>query len=50
MKIGNKANITGKQLAFLSKERLELDNLEFALVEDKLAEKHHRECHDSGGG
>ena len=38
MKIGNKANITGKQLAFLSKERLELDNLEFALVEDKLAD------------
>jgi len=38
MKIGNKANITGKQLAFLSKQKLELDDLEFALVEDKLAD------------
>ena len=38
MKIGNKANITGKQLAFISKKLLGLDELEFALVEDKLAD------------
>ena len=38
MKIGNKANITGKELAFFSKQTLELKELEFALVEDKLAD------------
>jgi len=38
MKIGNKANLTGKQLAFISKQKLELHNLEFALVEDKMAD------------
>ena len=38
MKIGNKANMTGKELAFASKRNLELNDLEFALVEDKLAD------------
>lgn len=38
MKIGNKANITGKQLAFLAKQNLELNELEFALVDYKLAD------------
>lgn len=38
MKVGNKANLTGKELAFVSKEKLELRNLEFALTKDKLGD------------
>ena len=38
MKIGNKANITGKQLAFYSKQKLGLDNLDFALSDEKLSD------------
>ena len=38
MKIGNKANMTGKDLAFVSKQNLELDDLEFSLTETKLGD------------
>ena len=38
MKIGNKSNITGKELAFRAKQQLELHDLEFALLEDKLSD------------
>lgn len=38
MKVGNKANITGEQLAIYSKKRLELTNLKFALTKQKLGD------------
>ena len=38
LKIGNKANITGKQLAFMAKQNLELDDLQFALTENTLGD------------
>lgn len=38
MKVDNKINKTGKEFAFMSKEILELHDLQFALVEDKLAD------------
>lgn len=38
MKVGNKANMTGKQLAFISKENLNLDGLEFALTDNTLGD------------
>jgi Zn-dependent membrane protease YugP len=38
MKISNKANMTGKDLAFISKQNLELNNLDFALTKDKLGD------------
>lgn len=38
MKIGNKANLTGKQLAFISKANLELNGLDFALTKNKLGD------------
>ena len=45
MKIGNKVNITGKELAFLSKRNLELDNLEFALTDRKLGDAYSPKYH-----
>lgn len=38
MKVDNKMNMSGKDFAFLSKDVLDLRDLEFALVEDKLAD------------
>lgn len=38
MKIGNKANITGEQLALYAKQDLELDELKFALTRNKLGD------------
>lgn len=38
MKIDNHANLTGEQLAFISKEILELDKLKFALTKQKLGD------------
>lgn len=38
MKVSNKANLTGKELAFLSKQKLELNDLEFALTDIKLGD------------
>ncbi len=38
MKVDNKHNLTGKEFAFMSKQLLELKDLQFALVEDKLAD------------
>ena len=38
MKIGNLADITGKQLAFFSKKKLGLDKLTFALTDKKLGD------------
>ena len=38
MKVSNKANLTGKDLAFISKEKLELKDLEFALTDIKLGD------------
>lgn len=38
MKIGNKMNLTGKELAFLSKANLGLTNLKFALTDRKLGD------------
>ena len=38
MKVGNKANMTGKQLAFISKDNLNLENLEFALTDNMLGD------------
>ncbi len=38
MKIDNKMNLTGKELAFLSKANLELTNLKFALTDKKLGD------------
>lgn len=45
MKIGNKANITGKELAFMSKSNLELSNLEFALTDKKLGDAYSPKYH-----
>lgn len=45
MKIGNKANITGKELAFISKRNLELNNLEFALTDKKLGDAYSPKYH-----
>lgn len=45
MKIGNKANITGKQLAFISKSNLALNNLEFALTDKKLGDAYSPKYH-----
>lgn len=38
MKVDNKVGMTGKEFAFHSKQILELNDLQFALVEDKLAD------------
>lgn len=38
LRVGNKANLTGKELAFLSKVNLNLDDLEFALTDKKLGD------------
>lgn len=38
MKVDNKVGMTGKEFAFHSKQILELKDLQFALVEDKLAD------------
>ena len=38
MKVGNKADITGKQLAFFSKQKLGLDDLSFSLTDKKLGD------------
>lgn len=38
LKIGNKANMTGKQLAFVSKQNLELDDLQFAMTDIPLGD------------
>lgn len=38
MRVGNKANLTGKELAFISKKNLELDDLQFALTDIKLGD------------
>ncbi len=38
MTVPNKADITGKQLAFASKQVLQLDGLQFALTEGKLTD------------
>lgn len=38
MKIDNKLNITGKQLAFVAKHQLELDDLSFSLTSHKLGD------------
>lgn len=38
MKVDNKHNITGKQLAFFAKQRLDLSNLSFALTKQKLGD------------
>lgn len=38
LKVGNKANLSGKQIAFISKQNLELDDLEFALTDVKLGD------------
>ena len=38
MKIGNKANLTGKEVAILGKDKLGLDNLQFALTKHKLGD------------
>lgn len=38
MKIGNKANLSGKELAILAKMHLHLDNLQFALTRTKLGD------------
>lgn len=45
MRIGNKANITGKELAFISKRNLELNNLEFALTDRKLGDAYSPKYH-----
>lgn len=45
MKVGNKLNITGKELAFISKKNLELDNLEFALTDKKLGDAYSPKYH-----
>ena len=38
LRISNKANLSGKQLAFISKQKLGLDDLEFALTDIKLGD------------
>jgi len=38
MKIDNKLNITGKQLAFVAKQQLELDDLSYSLTDRKLGD------------
>lgn len=38
MRVGNKANLTGKELALLSKQHLELDELKFAITKNKLGD------------
>ena len=38
LRIDNKLNITGKQLAFIAKEQLQLDNLKFALTKHRLGD------------
>lgn len=38
MKVGNKADITGKQLAYYSKKKLGLNQLSFALTDKKLGD------------
>ena len=38
MKVDNKHNITGKQLAFFLKDKLELHRLKFALTQRKLGD------------
>jgi len=38
LKVGNKANITGKELAFISKKNLELTELQFAMTDKTLGD------------
>lgn len=38
LKVSNKANLTGKELAFISKQNLELDELQFALTDITLGD------------
>lgn len=38
LRVNNKSNLTGKQLAFLSKQNLELYDLQFALTDVKLGD------------
>jgi len=38
LKVSNKANLTGKELAFISKQNLELDDLQFALTDVTLGD------------
>ncbi|MGN0961410.1 MAG: zinc metallopeptidase [Christensenellales bacterium] len=38
MKIGNKANITGEQLALFARKQLQLNDLQFALTKQKLGD------------
>jgi len=38
MRVDNKHNITGKQLAFFAKQQLGLDDLKFALTQEKLGD------------
>lgn len=38
MHVGNKANLTGKELAILSKQHLGLDDLQFAITKHKLGD------------
>lgn len=38
MKVSNKVNMTGKELAFVSKNNLDLRNIDFALTKDKLGD------------
>ena len=38
LKVSNKANLTGKELAFISKQNLELDDLQFALTDITLGD------------
>lgn len=38
MKLDNKANLTGEQLAFIAKKQLELHELQFALTKNKLGD------------
>jgi len=45
LRVDNKANITGKQLAFISKQNLGLNNLEFALTDVKLGDAYSPKYH-----
>ena len=38
LKVANKANLTGKDLAIISKEKLNLENLKFAILDNKLCD------------
>ena len=38
MKIGNQANLSGKDLAIYSKQKLQLDDLKFAVIDSKLCD------------